>query len=246
MIDNLKIRTYNQAIINRLLGVGGFVVCKSLSNRFDSIQHKDTEKLKIHFFKVKGGFGFVDISLSPHYHFNGYRHNGNDFSVIDCIKTLKEILYLIGIKDTEFSEFQPVNLEFGVNIIPHQDTLKIIEGIIFYKKTKFKLSRTNGGELEYSKILDATSEKQIKIYAKGLQCHEVLNAQEVNINTLRYEIKSKKSRYLKKLGISSVNNLLDFTTYNKLGQELIEDFKHILILNLSANLEALNPKERDC
>ncbi|MDY6024667.1 hypothetical protein [Bergeyella zoohelcum] len=244
MLDNLKIRTYNQAIINRLNEVGGFVVCDSLSNRFTSKQHYTTEKIKLHFYKVESGYAYVDISLSPHYHFNDYRHNGNDFSVNDCIKTLTDILHLFGIKDTEFSEFKPVNLEFGVNITPHQDTRQIIDGVTYYKKTKFIHSRTKGGDLEYSKISDATSEKQIKIYAKGLQCHEVLHTPEIDANTLRYEIKSKRSRYLKKLGINNLTDLLTPKTYTRLSQELINDFNHILILNFNANLDALTPKDR--
>lgn len=62
---------------------------------------------------------------------------------------------------------------------------------------------------------------------------------------MRYEIKSKKSRYLRKLGINKLADLLNSKTYTRLGQELINDFHQILILNLNLNIDALKTEERE-
>jgi hypothetical protein len=56
------------------------------------------------------------------------------------------------------------NLEFGLNIIPETDIKNLINGILFYKKTPFKV-----GDFPYFKKTDATTYKFLKAYAKGLQ-----------------------------------------------------------------------------
>lgn len=242
MLDNLKIRIYNSELISLLSESGEFVPCKPLNKFTESKQHKISDKIKIHLYKNKQSECiYLDLSISPHYHFNDYRHNGNDFSVKDCQNTLMDILDLIGVKRAEMQDLQVINLEFGVNIIPEIDVMEIINGVVYYKKTEF--IRKNG--LTTFKITDTNTEKQIKIYAKGIQCHEALNAPEIDKNTLRFEVKTKKSRYIKKMGVYSFADLMRDEVYIQLGNELIKDFNNILILYPNADLTPLNDKEKE-
>lgn len=248
MLDNLKIRTFNQTLINRLYGRLGFDLCRALNNNFESFQHCfGLGKFKLHFFKAKGGYAYLDICISPHYHFNDYRHNGNYFSVKDCKYSLTSIFKLLKITPEEFTALQVVNIEFGVNIIPEVPATEIIKGVVYYKKTPFN----NIQKLEFAKISTATAHKQIKIYAKGLQfegmeeMEETNGIESVHPNTLRFEVKSKKQRFINQLGIWSVADLFKDEVYQKLGQNLLDEFQQVHILNLSLDLEQLKPKERE-
>lgn len=242
MLDNLKIRIYNSELISLLSESKDFIPCKPLNKITESKQHKISDKIKIHFYKNKQNECiYLDLSISPHYHFNGYKHNGNDFSVKDCKNTLMDILDLIGIKQTEMQDLQVINLEFGVNIIPEIDVMEIINGVAYYKKAEF--IRKN--RLTTFKITDTSTEKQLKIYAKGIQCHEVLNAPEIDKNTLRFEVKTKKSRYIKKIGVYSFADLMRDEVYVRLGKELIKEFNNVLILYPNADLTTLNDKEKE-
>lgn len=243
MLDNLKLRTYNRELISLLSESGGFVACGKSRNKIkETKRHKISDKIKLYLYRNKQNeCTHLDLSISPHYHFNDYRHNGNDFSVKDCQNTLLDILDLIGIKRAEMQELQVINLEFGVNVIPDVDVREIINGVAYYKKTPFVYK--NG--LTTFKITDTDTEKQIKIYAKGIQCHEVLNASEIDKNTLRFEVKTKKSRYIKKLGVYSFADFFRDEVFNRLGEELIKDFNHTLILYPNTDLSTLNDKEKE-
>lgn len=241
MLDNLKFTITDQALINRLYEREDFMPCKSPNNRYSTRKHQRTDKIKLHFYKVKGGFSKVDLQISPHYHFNDYRHNGNDFSPQNCIKALKGIFALLGIKPQEYEELKPVNVEYGVNIITSTNPTEIVANTLYYKKTPF----VNMQGLESAKISNGTAYKQIKIYDKGLQCHEVLNAPEIDRNTLRFEIRTKQFKNIRKLGLWNAGDLLHAETYERLGQSLNEEFKFILILDKTADLSDLKNQERE-
>lgn len=243
MLDNLKLRTYNRELISLLSESGDFVACGKSRNKIkETKRHKISDKIKLYLYRNGlNEYIYLDLSISPHYHFNDYRHNGNDFSVKDCQNTLLDILGLIGIKRAEMQELQVINLEFGVNVIPDVDVREIINGVAYYKKTPFVYK--NG--LTTFKITDTNTEKQIKIYAKGIQCHEVLNAPKIDKNTLRFEVKTKKSRYIKKLGVYSFVDFFRDEVYSRFGEELIKDFNHILILYPNADLSPLDDKEKE-
>lgn len=179
------------------------------------------------------GFYSVDISISPHYHFNQYRHNGNDFTPIQAIKTIIDILTYVGIEQREYEDLRVVNIEFGLNIIPQTDIKNLINGLYFYKKTPFKI-----GEFPYFRITDATSYKQIKAYAKGLQFSE-FPQYGIHPNTFRFEVKSKQSKNIRKYGINTVADLLNLETYNRLGQTLLNEWENVLQINLTPDLKGL-------
>lgn len=104
MLDNTKFSTTEPEIINRMLFHPDFVKCRPKTNYYHSFHHKKFGvKLSLDFRKsVENGkvvgYGYLEINVSPHYHFNQYRHNGNDFTPYDCIKTIFEILNYLGIE----------------------------------------------------------------------------------------------------------------------------------------------------
>lgn len=222
-----------------------FVVCKPKNNYYHSLMHRDFGiKLSLDFRKAVEsgevvGYGHLELNISPHYHFNGYLHNGNDLTPENSIKSISGILTYLGIKADEYEMLKVVNIEFGLNIIPEADIKNVITGLYFYKKTPFR-----NYNFPYFKRTEATTYKQIKVYAKGLQ-FEDFPEYGINENVLRFEIKTKQSKNIKKYRITSANDLLNLETYNRLSQELINEWEQVLVVNLEANLERKNTDEVD-
>ena len=247
MIDNAKFLTTDVPIINRLLLHPDFVRCKPKNNYYHSLMHKDFGiKMSLDFRKAVEsgrvvGFGHLEINISPHYHFNNYKHNGNDFSPENSIKSITGILNYLGIKPTEYEALKVCNVEFGINVIPETDVKKIVDGLLLYKRTPFKFDG-----FPYYKKTDATSYKQIKAYAKGLHCQEVLKVPEIDINTFRFEVKSKQAKSIKTFGIYSAKDLQNINAYSRLIQVLADEWDNILIVNSEPNLEGLTPAEVGC
>ncbi len=244
MLDFIKLRIDNQELINRVFLHPDFVKCKPKNNYYYSkFQKEINTKLQLDFLKSreKGKFTYVDLCISPHYHFNNYLHNGNDLTPENCIKSIFEILDYLQIKSYELNELKVVNLEVGVNIIPETDVKELINGIYYSKKTPFMVydskiphyRRTEKKDSEY---------KIIKTYAKGLQCHERQQYQ-VDINTFRFEVKTKKHRKIKSLGITTAKDLLNIAKYPRLAEEVINEWQNVLLINLTPDLATLRRDE---
>lgn len=222
-----------------------FTVCKPKTNNYHSVRHKEFGiKLSLDFRKAVEngnvvGFGHLEMNISPHYHFNQYRHNGNNLTPENCINSVSDILTYLGIEPQEYEALKVVNIEFGLNIIPDADVKNLINGLLFYKKTKFKT-----GDFPYFKKTDATTYKQIKAYAKGIQ-FEDFPEYGINPNTFRFEVKTKQSKYLKgkEIRIYTATDLLNLETYNRLGQTLLKEWENILITNLTPDLNGLKTDE---
>ena len=244
MLDFIKLRIDNQELINRVFLHPDFVKCKPKNNYYYSKYQKEINtKLQLDFSKSreKGKFTYVDLCISPHYHFNNYLHNGNDLTPLNCIKSIFEILDYLQIKSDELIELKVVNLEVGVNIIPETDVKELINGIYYSKKTPFMVydskiphyRRTEKKDSEY---------KIIKTYAKGLQCHE-RQQYEVDINTFRFEVKTKKHRKIKSLGITTAKDLLNIAKYPRLAEEVINEWQNVLLINLTPDLTTLRRED---
>lgn len=243
MLDNLKLITYDQNIINRLAKVQDFERYQPRNNNYSGFC-KYGKLMRLDFRKsfekgVLVGYHHLEISISPHYHFNHYLHNGNDFTPENCIKTIIDILTYLGIKPQEYDLLQVVNIEFGLNIIPETDIKNLIDNLLFYKKTAFIVPNA---ETPYFKKTDATTYKQIKAYAKGLQFAE-FPQYGIDANTFRFEVKTKQSKNIKKYGISTAVDILEMSTYNQLGQTLLNEWEYILLINQTANFTNLKTDE---
>lgn len=220
-----------------------FAVCRPKNNYYYSLRHKVYGiKLSLDFRKAVEngnviGYGHLELNTSPHYHFNHYRHNGNDFTPVQATETISDILTYIGIHPNEYNALKVVNIEFGLNIIPDTDIQNLINGLYFYKRTPFKV-----GDFPYFKKTDATAYKQIKAYAKGLQFTD-FPQYGINPNTFRFEVKSKQAKHIKKYGIETATDLLDLETYSRLGQTLLDEWENVLPINLTPDLTGLKSDE---
>lgn len=256
MLDNIKLSSKDQSIINQLAEMPGFVYYKPQDKYyknenkyyrdfFHSFKHEVFGvKFSLHFQKVivekvLVGYSSLHIVISPHYHFNNYLHNGNDFTPQQCIKTLIEILQYISIKPHDFDALKVVNIEFGLNIIPEIDIQNLINNILYYKKTPFKIPEPKN---QFSKRSDNTKNKYLKAYAKGLQFADSPQFR-INLNTFRFEVKSKKSFNIKKYGIDDVTDLLKIEIYQRLGQELLNEWDNVLLTNVTPDFSTLKPDE---
>ncbi len=240
MLDNTKFLTTNQDIINRVLLHNDFRQCRPKNNYYHSISHKDFGiKLSLDFRKAIEnskvvGFAHAEINLSPHYHKNNYLHNGDDFTPLDSITAVKNILQYLGVREDENELLKVVNIEFGANIIPPIDIKNLIGGLFYYKKTTF-----NNSQFPYFKKTNATAYKQIKAYAKGLQFADSPQFR-INLNTFRFEVKSKQAKNIKTYGIRTALDLLKPETYKRLSQELIDEWEQCLLTNQTDDFSDLN------
>lgn len=245
MLDNIKFLIHSQEIINRVISHPDFCVCRPKTNGYHSLLHKDFgAKLSLDFRKSMEygrviGFGHLEISTAPHYHFNDYQHNGNDFTPINAIESIIDILTYLGINKNEYNGLKVCNIEFGLNIIPETNIKTLVDGILMHKKTPF-----NVGNYPYFKISNATNFKLIKAYAKGLQFVDFPNY-GIDINTFRFEVKSKQAKLIRKYGIYTADDLLKLETYQKLMQGIMDEWDSILLVNLTPNLSELKDLKKD-
>lgn len=245
MLDNIKFSVTDIGIINRVLLHPDFAQCRPKNNYYHSLKHRTHgAKLSLDFRKAmeRGkviGYGHLEIIASPHYHFNHYQHNGNDFAPTDCIEAIAGILTYLGIEQEEYDSLKVVNIEFGLNLIPEQDIKNLINGLLFYKKTPFTIPDT---KKPYFKKTDATNYKQIKAYGKGLQFLDVPQY-GINPNTFRFEVKSKQAKNIKKYGIENAQDVTNLHIYKTLNQTLLDEWENILLTNETPDFSNLKSDE---
>lgn len=242
MLDFIKSETYCEKTIQYLDNHNLLLWVSEL----DKLLLFDDEVITTKKIKQYKGICFVfypkklDILFKPHYFFNNNIHNGNDFYVRDCIKTILEFREIFKI---DLSLLKIVNIEFGINIIPNIDVKDLITYISYHEKNEFK----NDVGLAYSKRSyrpkkngTANKYKIVKAYAKGI--HQPLYC---DINTFRFEIKSKESKYIKKLGIYTFDDLLNIAVYNKIADKINSEFEEVLILDNITDFRKLSTKEQE-
>lgn len=191
------------------------------------------------FFTKDEVFTKLEILIKPHYYFNNNLHNANDFTVLECINTLTKIKELFNLP---VNKLTILNIEFGLNALSPIDCKDLILCAIYHEKNEFINSSDS---LKFSKISfkhhkngKANKYKQIKFYAKGLQFLD-----HIDINTFRFEIKSKERKYIKSLGVYAYADLLKAETYNTLADIIELEFKKVLILDINNKGLNLTNKE---
>ncbi|MHA6278838.1 hypothetical protein ACXYMT_01535 [Salinimicrobium sp. CAU 1759] len=240
--DFIKVRITNRAIIEKIR-------CNSLltwNSKEENLSHFDFEEVYTKETRICKGIlfcfytNYLEVLFRPHYYFNYNKHNANDFPVKNCIQVVQEFIDILNIDEVE--KLKVVNLEFGVNVIPEMEIEDLITFITYHQKNDFKTDR----RLSYSKrSYTSTSNgkentyKIIKAYAKGLQFPEYTDR-----NTFRFEVKSKKSRYINKLGIYNITDLLNPQIYNRLATELLKELSEVLILDNNTDFTNLTRKEK--
>jgi hypothetical protein len=241
MLDFLKLSILDISLINDLENHNLLEWVKSE----DKINLFDVEVIKTRTVKQYQGIFFcfysnrIDILFKPHYYFNDNLHNANDFKIVDCIETISRLKNTFKI---DLKLLKVVNIEFGINVLSPIDIKKLINYIQYHEKNEFK---TDAGLAFSKKSFRANPNgtnnqyKVIKAYAKGLQFPQYTDA-----NTFRFEIKSKKSNYIKKLGIYTANDLLNFDCYLFLSTTLKEEFDKVLMLDCETDFKNLTDKEQ--
>jgi hypothetical protein len=241
MIDYLKLLTFDTSLINHF---NSHDLLEWVSNE-DRFNHFDNEVINTKIKKQYKGIYFcfysnkLEILFKPHYYFNGNLHNANDFTAIDSINSIKEFKTVFKI---DLMSLKVVNIEYGLNVISPIDIKDLITYLAYHEKNEF---RTDNG-LPYSKKSyrvnkngRANQYKIIKAYAKGLQFPKF-----TDINTFRFEIKSKESKYIKELGINTLNDLLNIDVYMLMADNLTKEFEKVLILDNHTDIKTLPLKEQ--
>lgn len=244
MIDFLKILITNDTLINQI-NTSPLLIWH---NKQERLSHFDFETVLSKQTKIYKGVLFcfydnkVEVLFRPHYYFNDNLHNANDFSVNNCITVTNRLINELYI--TEYTnELKVINIEYGINVISPIDCKKLVKFISYHGKNEFK---TDTGlaysKKSYSETKTGTANKYkiIKAYNKGLQFPEYCD-----INTFRFEVKSKQTKYIKQLGIETIKDLLNPETYKTLFNELIKEFDDVLILGNSQEYKTLTTKENN-
>lgn len=234
MIDFLKIRTFNQTEIQTLRGLD-FAPDYPIQG-WECYKVNDRVKFRFKPLYESGefiGYAFADLSIQPHFIFNSGKHNGNDFTPSDCIRTLNKIFDDLRIQD--LAEFQIIGIEFGVNVIPETEIKEIINSIKYWKRKPFKRNKA-----DYSLITDSTAHKQVKVYAKGIDAIERLKTDEVNPNTFRFEIKTKERKFLNLTAL----DLLNSRVYDDFEKRIISDLNFTLFVSKPQTKKGLSIKEK--
>ncbi|MCK0148214.1 hypothetical protein MWU78_21385 [Arenibacter sp. F26102] len=240
MIDHIKILIFDRSEIDRIYNSSKL----TFHNYNEKLSHFDFETILTKKTKSYNGILFcrfenkLDILFRPHYLFNNNIHNANDFSVGNCIEIINDFINDFEIVD--FSHFKIVNIEFGLNFHFPGYGKDLVTYAEYHKKDQFRTD----SELPYSKksySIDhrgrANTYKIIKMYCKGLQFPKY-----TDVDTLRIEVKSKKSAYIKQLGIIDIGDLTNPIVYKNLESELLQVVGELLILDRRIDFDKLNKR----
>ena len=237
MIDLLKIEIENFDLINHFRNSDKLYMYSDseVLSKYDNetINIKSTKQYKGIYFSFERDR--LRILFKPHYYFNDNLHNANDFSVNSCIKVLSEFVNIFNLKESDLQMMRVVNIEYGLNVQSPIRGTDLIDFLYLHNKEPFKYKN----ELQYYKEQSKSLEKIIKAYSKGVQFPEYCN-----IDTFRFEVKSKKSRHINGLEIFNFLDLLNFDVYQNMRDKILIEFSQVLILHQSVNMKLLDDKEQ--
>ena len=172
------------------------------------------------------------IAFKPHYYFNDGLHNANDFSDLNCVKTLHIFLNIFKV---DAKHLLIINIEFGLNlIIPKTliDVKDLLVYMVYHEQNQFRTDRKYIHCI-FSSSTDkkgkANVYKIIKAYAKGVQFPNY-----TDLNTFRFEVKSNRTRYINRLGIKTFEDLLNPKLYDYLSSVILKEFDEVLIIDDTA------------
>jgi hypothetical protein len=223
MLDLFKFRITDVAQIdivwnNELLEYLG----KSERLYIDEIKEKQIRKYKnLIFIKYQDR---LEISGSIHYFYNDELHNADDFYIEDCISAIIQIKNLF---DLDLNNCKLINLEYGVNINPIINVTDLVHNLIYHSTRQFVRTTIHND----FKQAGNEAYKQVKAYNKSVQFpHECEN-------TFRFEVRTREHKFLKKLGIVSLQDLVDIKNYDKLITSLLNEWDNVLLFDLSKNID---------
>ena len=223
MLDLFKFRITDVAQIdtvwnNELLEYVG----KSERLYIDEIKEKQIRKYKnLIFIKYQDR---LEISGSIHYFYNDELHNADDFYIEDCISAIIQIKNLF---DLDLNKCKLINLEYGVNINPIINVTDLVHNLIYHSTRQFVRTTIHND----FKQAGNEAYKQVKAYNKSVQFpHECEN-------TFRFEVRTREHKFLKKLGIVSLQDLVEISNYDKLITSLLNEWDNVLLFDLSKDID---------
>lgn len=215
--DLTKVNTYTGEIKE-------FNTRKFESTEFNLVPHKPKNPNE--------GTKRLEISFKPHYWFNRDLHNANDLTPIQARETIQRFIKLFNIEHPE--HFKIVNLEYGVNFLIDGYGKELISYPCYHQKEEFIRDAYN----KYSKKRIGTKYLTIKLYSKGWQFPEYCPE-----NTIRFEVKSRRSSRIKPLGIYHLGDLLKEEPYLEMKKDIIKNAKRVLIIDPDPNYIGLTKRE---
>lgn len=213
----------------------------------EKLSHFDFETIYCKETKVYKGILFcfyenkLEILFRPHYYFNDNLHNANDFKTLDCINVFREFINVFTIKNPEALKI--INIEYGINIKSPIDVKTLVTYLSYHSKNEFR----NDDLLAFSKKSyrtnkngTANTHKIIKAYAKGVQFPDYCE-----FNTLRFEVKSKKSAFINSLRIFTFDDLLQPELYSEMANSILNEWDECLILGTNNESDKLTTRENN-
>ena len=174
--------------------------------------------------------GNIYVSGSLHKYFNHGLHNYNDFD----INAIRVVLMDLKQKfDIVPEKCILKNIELGVNVITPIDQNTILDNCLLHK-TRLLEYQIHNDEGRYKQCLH--SQYIVKIYNKTL--HYLKKGMNPPTNVLRFEIKFKKMEYFNKLGIYTLNDLMEYGLHNFKGR-LLKEWSNVLFYDTSINTTEL-------
>jgi len=160
----------------------------------------------------------LEINGSLHKLYNNGIHNSNNFSRIQCISLLRNFCGKFGIPPAKAFVS---TLEFGLNFQTQVAVNEILLSIRFLGKYGFRRDK----DLDYM-YFAGTKYFRLKIYNKSLQ--PPFLAPE---NTLRLEWKTEESKYLRRNGCETLQDLFSPQIYLTFSHIILEKWDDILLFD---------------
>ena len=183
----------------------------------------------------------IVISFKPHYWHNKEQHNANDYNALKSIETIRKFIDIFNIEI--YGNFPINNLEFGLNFIFDGYGKELIGYNIYHSRNLFSQDQKHQyGKRAHSYDKDGKPNyySYAKLYSKGFQF-----PQYCENNTLRFEIGSKESKKIRKLGIKNIGDLLNIEVYYELKKSLIDNASNVLLIDQHPNLNKLKIRDKN-
>ncbi len=164
---------------------------------------------------------------NPKKEYNGY--NGNLFTYADILEVREHLIVLFDCVPQQMV-FQ--NIEFGINTTPNFKPKLFLDGLLYHQNKGFDV-RQNGHYKQVEHV-----QYWLKIYNKSRQYG-------LNVDTLRVEIKIKKSEYLIKwIGVETFADITP-DTLEKAKNTLLDAFSKIVYYDYTIRKEDLKERTKN-
>ena len=172
--------------------------------------------------------GTTIISGSLHKYMNNGIHNHNDFCRTQLWRVINDFTSTFNLSSRNCTL---VNLEVGANVIPTIPTKELLKYLYMHSRKDFKYGDFKNGT--YKQV--SYSEYYLKAYDKAAQ----FNLPE---QLFRFEIKMTASRIIKKLGVTTLENLKNVWILNRLVIELFNKWQETIIYDPYIEIKVKNDR----